>query len=210
MTTTTKTTELANGLRALLEAEDCDEAIATLARSLKSMGAECEIETDDEAPGDLGQDGVLWVTSTHRLIVAGEEVADWTRCARGHYGDQGRTEYIDKWTVEEDTDGGDTLPEPYAVALRALGLEDDLPDVPEPPKATDLHQPSDDGEYCVYWETVGDDEGPLRRYDSYEAALAVCDQYQREFSARQQNALCGYSVRVLVDGKWESAEDDDR
>jgi hypothetical protein len=95
-----------------------------------------------------------------------------------------------------------------AVALDALGVEDELPpDVPGPALATDEYEPDSAGGYAVYWETVGDDDHVVARYATQEAALAVCAQRNREFAARNPSGggttyLCCYGVRVLDAGKW--------
>jgi hypothetical protein len=206
--------EMIVGLRILLAAEGCDEAIRVIARAIKTLGVEAEIKMDDDGPDNLNNDDEkLWVVSTHKLVIDGEDVAEWTRCSMGCYGEAGRQCSDDEWCISEDTNGGDELPDNVRVALDALGLEDNLPDVPEPEKATDTNTPDADGEYCVYWETVGNDEHVIQRYSTKEAAEAVCSQKNREFSASNPNGggttyLCGYGVRVLVDSKWQRSEDE--
>jgi len=203
--------ELIVGLRALLETEGCDEAIRVVAAAIKAAGASAEIETDDESPDGLNSDDALWVTSTHRLLIDGEQIAEWTRCAMGCYGEAGRQCSEDDWCVSEDTNGGDELPENIGVVLEALSLKDEIPDVPEPEKATEIHDTDTDGEWAVYWETVGDDAHVCQRYSTREAAEAVRNQRNREFSAANPSGggtsyLCGYGVRMLVDGKWVASE----
>lgn len=190
--------------------EEHDDIIRVLAAHVDRDAI--EIETDDDSPDDLGSEGVLWVTSTHTLLYDGERISQWTRCSRGCYGSQGRSELVNVWCVDEDTDGGDTLPEMVELLLDALGIEDDLPDVPEPDKATDTISEDPDGEYCVYWDTVLEDARPLKRYSTLEDAIAVRDQLDREF--RQSNPsggtttyLCGYGVRQLIDGDWCAIEE---
>lgn len=70
-------------------------------------------------------------------------------------------------------------------------------------------EPCDDGDWCVYWLTGGDDEHVVARYDSEDAATAACDGRNRNL-ARQYpggNLLCGYAVRRLVDGEWVAVDD---
>lgn len=208
------TSELINGLRVLLASEeDCDEAIRAVAAVIKESGIVVEIDTDDDGPDALsGGDYPLWVTSTHCLKIDTEEVANWTRCAVGRYGEAGRQCSDDQWCIDEDTDGGDVLPDKVAVALDALGVDDDIPDVPEPDKADEIHTPDPAGEYAVYWETVGDDAHVVSRYESLDAAEAVCAQRNREFAARNPSGggttyLCGFGVRTLIDGKWVATND---
>jgi hypothetical protein len=202
--------ELANGLRILIGSENCDDAIRAVAAEIKRRGVRVDITSDDgEADAmDPDHDTTLWVVSDRALEIDGETVAEWTRCAVGRYGEAG------DWCVEEDTEGNDELPDNVAVALDALGLTDETPDVEEPTLATDEHTPDPEGEYCLYWETVGDDAGPRARYTTREAAEAVCEQRNREFYARNPcgggtSYLCGFSARQLVDGKWVTGEEDD-
>lgn len=166
-----------------------------------------EIETEDGEPESLDDSESLWVTSDHTLTYDGETIAEWTRCSCGAYGHDGT------WSVEEDTNGGDRLPESVATLLAAIGCEDTLPDVPEP-QADEQHRPDPTGSYCVYWETVGDDAGPWTRYATYEEAAAVCGQRNREFAAANPSGsgttyLCGWSVRELVDGQWRAVEEEE-
>jgi hypothetical protein len=96
--------------------------------------------------------------------------------------------------------------------LDALGIDDELPGVPEPAKATDTIDEDPEGEYCVYWETVLEDAGPLKRYSTLEDATAVCDQFAREFCQSNPSGggttyLCGHGVRQLIDGEWCLIED---
>jgi hypothetical protein len=66
----------------------------------------------------------------------------------------------------------------------------------------------DDGEWCVYWYTALDDEGPRERYSSRAAAEAAAElANKRLHAANPGRLLCGYGVRRLVDGKWVSAEE---
>jgi hypothetical protein len=208
--------ELIVGLRELLASEeDCGAAAHAAAEALKAAGASAEITADDGAAEALsGDDGPLWVVSEHRLVIDDETVAEWTRCSAGDYGEAGRQCSEDEWCVSEDTEGGDGLPETVAAVLKVFGLEDDIPDVPEPAKADEEHEECPTGEYAVYWETVGDDAHVVARYATREAAEAVCAQRNREFAASNPSGggttyLCGYGVRERVGGKWvaDSAED---
>lgn len=208
------TTELARSLKALISSDDdCEAGIRLICAAIKDTDADIEIETDDGAAENLNNDDTAWVTSEHSLVIDGETVAEWRRCARGHYGDQGRSEMVGVWCTEEDTDGGDGLPDAVEYALDALGIEDDLPAVPEPDAADEEHAQDAEGEYAVYWETVGDDEGVLARYSDLDAARAVCAQWDRQFRQRNPSGggttmLCGHSVRQLIDGQWQAVEEE--
>jgi len=91
------------------------------------MSTTSYIEATDGSPEALNDDESLWVVSTHRLISpSGEELASWTRCAVGYF------YYDGEWVVEEDTEGGDVVPEEVEEILAELGLEDEIPSVPQP------------------------------------------------------------------------------
>jgi hypothetical protein len=65
-------------------------------------------------------------------------------------------------------------------------------------------EPDPEGEYCVYWDTSGDDEGPGKRYASPEAATAAAELANQGLHKHNPggNLLCGYEPRRLVNGKW--------
>ena len=95
------------------------------------------------------------------------------------------------------------------MVLDAFGLEDRIPDVLETTPADEIHETDPSGKYAVYWETSGDDAHVVARYATQEAAAAVCGQRDRELAGRYPggNLLCGYSVRVLSDGRWVRLDD---
>jgi len=56
----------------------------------------------------------------------------------------------------------------------------------------------------VYWETIGDDAHVVERYATEEAADAAATLHDEALrSSHSGQLLCGYSVRHLVDGRWE-------
>ena len=62
------------------------------------------------------------------------------------------------------------------------------------------------GEYCLYWETVGDDAHCVTRYttrDEAEQAVAAKDCPR---PGDTTNYLCGYAVRQWIDGEWFPVE----
>lgn len=184
----------------------CEELSASLVAQAMLDAGDVEIETDDDSPDALNGDDALWVVSTHALTVAGETVAEWTRCAVGSWGGSGGGR-ADSWCVEEDTAGGDRLPERISAILSELGIEDEIPSVPEPDSAVDTTDEDPDGEWCVYWTTAGDDEHVVARYATEDDAQAVCDERARALSASHPgHLLCGYEVRSLVDGEWVRRE----
>lgn len=64
-----------------------------------------------------------------------------------------------------------------------------------------------DGEWCVYWETVGDDPHVVSRHPSREAAEAAAKLADRALrQTHRGHLLCGYSVRELIDGQWIAVE----
>lgn len=192
----------------LLHSEDVEADLAAqVIEQLASVaGMEWEIEENDGEPAALNNDERLWVVSTHRLLLGGECIAEWTRCASGSWGACGQA--ANAWVEEEDTNGGDTVPERVQVLLDLIELEDDIPAVPEPASADETIQPDPDGEYCVFWHTVFDESGNEDRYATQEDAEAVAAERDREFAAAHPGQkIRGYGVRQLVNGEWVTIED---
>lgn len=215
--TASDVTELAAGLRSLIEDSDDgshDAAIRAVCRAIAESGADLDIEQDDDGADALnGGDYPLWVVSTHRLTVAGDMVAEWTRCAMGDYGAGSHERHdSDSWRVVEDTNGGDRLPDAVAVALDALGLEDDIPDVEEPDASAEV----EDGEYAVlhkndYAVSGGRDAwGVVSRHESEDDARQACEACWRGFAAATTQGSYGpeWCVGVLEDGEWVPLPDD--
>ena len=70
-------------------------------------------------------------------------------------------------------------------------------------------EPDPNGEWCVWWETAGDDPHVVERYASAEAAEASAD-LKNEALHRQHpggRLLCGHTVRHLVGGEWVDISD---
>jgi hypothetical protein len=67
---------------------------------------------------------------------------------------------------------------------------------------------SDDGPYCLYWDTVSDDEsGPSERYATLGQAQARAQIANRDLHQHNPgDLLCGYSVRHIVDDEWVPVE----
>lgn len=220
--TTTDATELAAGLKTLIDASEDgnhDIAIRVLCAAIKAAGFKIEIDVDDDSPDDMNSDGSYWVVSTHRLLIGGNdmiegaEVAEWTRCSRGHYGSQGQRQLADSWEVEEDTDGGDKLPEAVGVALDALGIEDAIPDVDEPAQPNEERH----GEWAVlhkndYAVSDGRDTwGVVARYATQSDAEIACEAKWRGFTAATTQGSYGpeWCVGHLVGGEWQPIESDE-
>lgn len=70
-------------------------------------------------------------------------------------------------------------------------------------------EPSEDGEWCVYWSTTGDDDHVVDMYATQDQAEAAAEIANTKLRVRHPGALlCGYEVRRLVDGDWVSVEED--
>jgi hypothetical protein len=65
-------------------------------------------------------------------------------------------------------------------------------------------EPDANGEWSLYWETVGDDSCIVERYGSEGAALAAAALAQNQLEIKNPggNRLCSYGVRQLIDGEW--------
>ena len=184
--------------------EDEQLPVAAVASIIRGLGRAC-IESDDDSPESMDDSDARWVTSTHTLTAGGLQIATWTRCSRGGWGGSGARP--DAWTVVEDTNGGDRLSERLEAILDELGLTDECPAVPEPDTTVE-EDPA--GEWCVYWDTVGDDEHVVARYATEEDATRARDAKDRELrGANPGDLLCGYSVRHLVDSEWLAVGDEE-
>lgn len=72
--------------------------------------------------------------------------------------------------------------------------------------------PDPEGEWCVWWDTALDDSGAVERYPSCEAAGARADQMNDGLAANNPGThlLCGYTVRMLNEGRWvEPCQEDE-
>lgn len=208
--------ELATALRDAIDGE-CEETIREACLAITRAGADVDIVQDDDGPEafDGGDSEALWVVSSHYLTVAGVRVAEWTRCARGDYGDASRGQcYADTWCVREDTDGSDRLPAAVAVALDALSLDDELPDVPEPTAAVE----DGDGDYAVlhkndYAVSGGQDAWRVvSRHEDEDTARRACDACWRGFESATTAGSYGpeWCVGEMgEDGEWTPIPDDD-
>jgi hypothetical protein len=85
-------------------------------------------------------------------------------------------------SAAEDADEGEGGEDADSVARRIL-LE----------RAGD---PDPEGEYCVLWETIGDDSHVVARYSTAEAAEAAAELAQRRLEASHPGGrlMCGYAV----------------
>ena len=69
-------------------------------------------------------------------------------------------------------------------------------------------EPDDEGEWCVWWCSLDDDERVVARYATREAAEAAAQIAQDGLASHQRGRLlCGYEVRALVEGEWVSVDD---
>jgi nitrogen fixation protein len=168
--------EIANGLRTLIGSENCDDAIRAVATEIKRRGVRVDITSDDEEAEamDPYYDTTLWVVSNRTLEIDGVTVAEWTRCAVGRYGEAG------DWCVEEDTNGNDKLPDNVAVALDALKMTDEIPDVEEPALATDEEDSIDaDVASAAGWR-IDTEEGTAAPSEPVTVEFAIGDETIRD------------------------------
>jgi hypothetical protein len=59
-----------------------------------------------------------------------------------------------------------------------------------------------DGEYCLYWETVGNESHVVARFASKDDAAQAVAAKDWPAPGDHTNYLCGYTVRQLIDGDW--------
>lgn len=73
-------------------------------------------------------------------------------------------------------------------------------------RAPAMPEPDPDGEWCVYWDTVGDDPGVIARYATRADAEQAVAAHDWPPPGDHTAYLCGYKVRTLVDGEWVAAD----
>ena len=194
------------------DAGSADLAAKLINEIADSLGLEWSIHEEDGEAESLDADSdALWVVSTHTLMLGEHRIAEWTRCGVGSWGGNGDTNLTapDEWDVGEDTNGGDTVPERVQWLLDVLEMEDAYPDVPAPTPADERIEPDADGEYCIYWQTVGDDPHVVGRYATADEAQAVAEAMARKLhSVHRGQLLCGYEVRHFEDGEWRPLDAD--
>jgi hypothetical protein len=156
--------------------------------------------------------------------------ADYVACCYGPEGDQpgdcytrlGQDEDGQWWvddgddTVRCDTYGPFATREEAREAAEALAASQDEADADEDAEAMldrmrteTAGEPDPQGEWCVYWETVGDDARVVERYETELQAEARAAQLDAALNERHPggNLLCGYAVRQLLDvltPRWRS------
>jgi hypothetical protein len=76
-------------------------------------------------------------------------------------------------------------------------------------KPPEMPEERADGEYALYWETVGSDARVIARFASAGEASQAVAAKDWPRPGDHTNYLCGYSVRRLADGEWVHLEDED-
>lgn len=66
-----------------------------------------------------------------------------------------------------------------------------------------------EGEFALYWDTVGDDSGVVARFATREEAEQAAAAKDWPGPTDHTRYLCGYTVRVLVDGEWANPSEED-
>lgn len=67
----------------------------------------------------------------------------------------------------------------------------------------DEPETDDDGQYALWWETVGDDTHLVARYATLDAAQQALAAKDWPAPGDHTNYLCGYGVREMVNDEWE-------
>lgn len=201
------------GLREALEgalADDESYLSVSLAILATRLGHELgvvseEPEYDDFSESSLPLDKKFATTQEHRLLLAGGEVARLVREGWSYFGDIDHPNTPNgEWTTDSGPE--DRVPDAWRKVCDRIGLSGDweyAPCAPEP----EVKEPESDpeGEYCLWWSTVGDDSGPMDgvRYSTYENAEAACQLASHELHRRHRGQLlCGHGIARLVDGVW--------
>lgn len=153
-------------------------AFRAVARALQETGRPITIAESDGEPEDLNAPTALWVVSEHKLMLGHTPVAEWTRCSRGNYSPQ--QPYC--WECEEDTEGGDYLPEHVKLLLQELGMGDEIPDVPEP-TAPEPCGEEDAGAAVWYSEWEHEEWRVISYYETLTEAQRAASISSNEFRA---------------------------
>jgi hypothetical protein len=150
----------------------------------------CVYGTEGDDPGDsyvrVGEDELgLWWTDD------GDESV--RQDIRGPYNTEGEARE-DAELIADDQHEGEPGEDAETMKERLLTEEAGEPDA--------------SGDWCVYWETVGDDGHVVDRYPSRDAANAAAKRSQGhlEYKHPGGNLLCNFGVRQLVDHDWITPE----
>jgi hypothetical protein len=73
---------------------------------------------------------------------------------------------------------------------------------PQPPV------PDPEGEWACYWDTVGDDAHVVSRHATRRQAERAVAAHDWPPPGDTTQYLCGFVVRVLVDGRWVVPEEE--
>lgn len=210
---------LADALREALEhapnntnlARHITRAILEVAEITLECG---EVYDENFSDGDLPRDTRLASTQSHKLCVDDGEVFELVREGWSYFGDP---EHPNTPHGEWTTESGENDTQPSAAWIAVLdeaSIADD--DWKYPPGATEPNETAEEaseGDYCLWWSTSGDDEGPLtgRRFPTLRDAQIARQEAELELHRRHKGTLlCGYGIAVLnEDGDWVQCEDED-
>ena len=123
--------------------------------------------------------------------------------------DDGGSDEAPDTAYDSETEAEDAAEE-FARARDDAPLDANAEDYLERQLMARIGKPDADGEWCVYWETSLDDEGPRERYASAGQAEAAAQRANAELRANHPggNLLCAFSARRLVGGEWIAAAEE--
>ena len=64
------------------------------------------------------------------------------------------------------------------------------------------------GEYACYWDSAGDDAYVVSRHSTRAAAAQAVAAHDWPSPGDHTQYLCGFTVRCLMDGRWQKCEDE--
>lgn len=205
--------------------EECEDAREALGEALEAWLD----EQDWLEPADA--EAAASVTEPVGEVDWSDEVEAYVACVYGRDGDEpgdcyvriGEDELGLWWLDDGDDDERPNQQGPFnrereaRAAAEALAEEqneaesgEDADDMRDRLLHARAGKPDPKGEWCVYWETAGDDAHVVDRYATHEAAQAAAEIAQAGLQAAHPggNLLCAYGVRTLTNGEWVEVEDE--
>lgn len=114
-------------LEFLIENEADVELIRWFSDIMMSDEGECEVRVDEEDDEPYQEENKKWYAfSDYHLIVEDKCVAIWQKSSVGDWDENG------EWVVKEDKNSGSETPEFVKVVLDTFGIQDKIPEIPEP------------------------------------------------------------------------------
>lgn len=158
------------------------ERVASYVATFDSCDWSSDDQEDEVGAADVyvcvGTDGKSWFVRTEDDAGGSDDAPD-----RAFRSEEAAKKFAKKFAKKHDEGGG-------------LSSEDFL----DARLGEARGEPNREGEFCVYWETVGDDSHIVECYATMDQARAAATIYQKQLVERHPGRLlCGYSARAVAD-----------